>query len=78
MLSGVRCGIEPLDEVATNVGNGRDHLNDVILRANSDSERELVFDVDAVTFCSVKPLTAEVVGAAWFLDIVLEWYKKLK
>lgn len=68
MLSGVRCGIEPLDEVAMNVGNGRDHVNDFIPRANSDSEREHV----DVSFFSMKPLTADVAAAAWFVDIVLE------
>ena len=58
ILSGVRCGIEPLDEAAMNVGNVRDHLKDVLLRASSDSER-VVFDV-AVTFSSVDPFTTGV------------------
>jgi hypothetical protein len=35
-LSGVRCGIEPLDEGAMNVGRGRVHWNDVFERARSE------------------------------------------
>ena len=37
-FSGVKCGIEPREEVAMNEGSGRDHLRDAVARAISVRE----------------------------------------
>jgi hypothetical protein len=43
----VRCGIEPLEEVAMNFGGGRVHVNDGLERARSDNDREGLFEVES-------------------------------
>ena len=42
----MRCGIEPLEEVAMNVGGVRVHVNDDLERAMSDNDRDGLFEVE--------------------------------
>ena len=51
----MRWGIEPLEEVAMNVGGGRVHLNVDLERARPDNERDGVGEVElrCCSFCSL-------------------------
>ena len=44
MWSNVRCGIEPLEEVAMKIGGGRVQLKDDLELANSANDREERFE----------------------------------